>query len=232
MLGLSAISAGFAVSLVEDYAHEVRAQVGPLVPVAIARREIARGRSITPANVSTYISERRVPERFVPPGSFRSASDTLGLRTLVHIPAGSYLGGAQLGEAAPHASSARAADTHVARVVEVPVAGATALGAVLRPGARVDVLVTSERAPGPARTYLALQRIELIDFRASGEGASLSEGGGLEPDAVAALRVTLPQAVLLTAAQNFARELRLVPRPSGDQRRLSATAVAASDLHP
>jgi pilus assembly protein CpaB len=232
MLGLSAVSAGLAVSLVEDYAHEVRAQVGPLVPVAIARREIARGRSVTPANVSTYITERRVPERFVPPGSLRRASDALGLRALVRVPAGAYLGEPQFGEAAPDPTSARPADGSGARVVEVPVAGATALEGVLRPGARVDVLVTSERASGPARTYLALQRIELVDLRSSGEGASFSEGSGREPDAVAALRVTLPQAVLLTAAQNFARELRLVPRPAGDERRLSATAVAASDLHP
>jgi pilus assembly protein CpaB len=232
MLGLSAISAGLAVSLVENYAHEVRAQVGPLVPVAIARREIARGRSLTPANLATYVTERRVPERFVPPGSFRTPRGALGLRALVRVPAGAYLGEAQLGGAVRRPSAARAARTPGARVVEVPVAGATALGNVMRPGARVDVLVTSERAPGPARTYLALQRIELVDFRPSGEGASFSEGGGREPDAMASLRVTLPQAVLLTAAQNFARELRLVPRPATDERRLPATTVAASDLHP
>jgi hypothetical protein len=44
--------------------------------------------------------------------------------------------------------------------------------------------------------------------------------------------VTLRQAVLLTAAQNFAREVRLVPRPVGDDRRLHATAVSAAQLRP
>jgi pilus assembly protein CpaB len=41
---------------------------------------------------------------------------------------------------------------------------------------------------------------------------------------VATLRVTVRQAVYLTAAQNFAQEVRLLPRPSGDSgdaRRLS-----------
>jgi pilus assembly protein CpaB len=232
MLGLSAVCAGLAVSLVRDYAQEVRAQVGPLVPVLVARSEIARGKTVTPANASHYISERRVPERFVPPGSFRSAANVTGLRALVRIPAGAYLGQSELGETAPHAAPRGSASAGGGRVVEVPVAGARSFEALLRPGVRVDVLVTSDRGPGAPRTYLALQRIELADFRAQGQDGSFGQEGGREPDAVAALRVTLPQAVLLTAAQNFARELRLVPRPHRDERRLPATAVAASDLHP
>lgn len=232
MLGLSAACAGLAVSLVKDYAHDVQAQVGPLVPVAVARTEIPTGKSVTPANASVYISERRVPERFVPPGSFGQTSDAIGLRALVKIPAGAYLGQAQLGEVIPRAAPQRSAGARGLRVVEVPVAGAKALGASLRPGVRVDVLVTSERGPPPPRTYLALQRIEVVDFRPAGEGGALPEGDASEPDAVAALRVSLPQAVLLTAALNFARELRLVPRPPTDERRFRATAVAASDLRP
>jgi pilus assembly protein CpaB len=232
MLGLSAVCAGLAVSLVRDHAQEVRAQVGPLVPVLVARSDIARGKTVTPANASHYVWERSVPSRFVPPGSFRSRADVIGLKALVRIPAGAYLGRAELGETAPHGTPRGSTGPAGARVVEVPVAGARSLEALLRPGVRVDVLVTSERGPGPPRTYLALQRIELADFRAGGEGGSFGQGGAREPDAVAALRVTLPQAVLLTAAQNFARELRLVPRPYRDERRISTTAVAASDLHP
>jgi pilus assembly protein CpaB len=232
MLGLSGVSAGLAVSLVRDYAGEVRAQVGPLVPVLIARAEIPRGKVLTPGNVSTYVVERRVPERFVPPGSLRRASDALGLRARLRVPAGAYLGRTQLGALAPREDSLGGGEARGARIVEVPVSGASALAGVLRPGLRVDVLVTSERGPGPPRTYLALQRVELADFRPSGEADPLAEGEAREADAVAALRVSLSQAVLLTAAQNFARELRLVARAPGDERRLPATAVAASDLHP
>jgi hypothetical protein len=42
--------------------------------------------------------------------------------------------------------------------------------------------------------------------------------------------VTLRQAVYLTAAQNFAREVRLLPRPPGDRRRLGRQAVGEEGL--
>ena len=87
------------------------------------------------------------------------------------------------------------------------------------------MLITSDRGGGPGRTYLALQDAELIAF-ASARGA----GGGETPGATAALSVSLRQAVLLTAAQNFARELRLVPRSEGDRSRFRSIAVSASDL--
>ena len=54
-----------------------------------------------------------------------------------------------------------------------------------------------------------------------GEGAA---------DSVATLRVTLRQAVYLTAAENFAREVRLLARPPGDRERDDAAEVAAGEL--
>jgi pilus assembly protein CpaB len=106
--------------------------------------------------------------------------------------------------------------------VEVAVAGAGSIAPALHPGSRVDVLITTNGGSGGlSRTYLALQAAELVDFRSS-------DGG--EGKASATLRVTLRQAVLLTAAQNFARELRLVPRPGGDTARLGPTAVSAGRL--
>jgi hypothetical protein len=52
-------------------------------------------------------------------------------------------------------------------------------------------------------------------------------GGG--PTAIATLRVTLRQAVYLTAADNFAREIRLLARPPGDHSPAGA-AVAQGQL--
>jgi pilus assembly protein CpaB len=229
MLGAAAVCAGLAASIVNGYTSEVRAQVGPLVPVAMARDDIPRGKLITPGNVERYIVQRQVPRRFVPSAVLRAPADALGLRSTVRIPGGMYVGSAQLASPA-NGDGQQLAPSSTARVVEVGVAGADGLQGLLRPGARVDVLVTSERAPGPPRTYLALQRVELVDFRA-GDGDGLAEESS-RSGAVAALRVGLRQAVLLVAAQNFARELRLVPRPPQDTRRLPASVVAASDLHP
>ena len=48
--------------------------------------------------------------------------------------------------------------------------------------------------------------------------------------AFATLRVTLGQAVYLTAAETFAHELRLLPRPPGDKRRLGRATVDAGSL--
>jgi pilus assembly protein CpaB len=109
----------------------------------------------------------------------------------------------------------------------VAVAGTDSIGTLARPGSLVDVLVTSN-----ARTYVALQRIELLDLR-SGDGTDSSRGSESPlPGAVATLRVSLRQAVLLVAAQNFARELRLVPRAAGDRGRISAVSISLADLRP
>ena len=48
--------------------------------------------------------------------------------------------------------------------------------------------------------------------------------------ATATLRVTMRQAVYLTAAQNFAREVRLLSRPAGDRSRAGRAAVTAGGL--
>lgn len=231
MLGLSALCAGLAASLVNDYAREVRAQVGPLAEVAVVRKAIPRGKTLTSRNVGVYLTRRRVPERFVPPDSFRLPGDAVGLRALTPVPTGSYAGGAALAPATDRADRSATYESGGARLVEVPIAGASALRELLRPGARVDVLITSERGAGGPHTYLALQRIELVGLRA-GEAGSVSAGAqdAQEADTVATLQVTLRQAVLLTAAQNFARELRLVPRASGDRRRLQSLVVRARDL--
>jgi pilus assembly protein CpaB len=226
---MAAVCGGLASSIVSGYARDVRAQVGPLTPVLVVRTPVPRSRLFTPANVSRYVAARRVPVRFVPPRSFRFASDLVGLRSLTAIPVGSYLSEGQLADASQRRSPGRLVSPGRRRVVEVPVAGTASFQNELRPGSRVDVLVTSERGAGAARTYLALQRIELAGFR---PGLSGEASADESRPSLASLRVTLRQAVLLTAAENFAREIRIVPRAPGEDRLLPPTAVSANDLHP
>jgi pilus assembly protein CpaB len=226
---MAAICAGLAASITGGYARDVRAQIGPLTSVLVARTQIPRGTLLTPAKFSRYLAARYVPARFVPPRSLRLPADAVGLRTLVPIPAGSYLSAAELASPAARGGRTQAERLRGRRVVEVAVAGAAAFQGALRPGARVDVLITSERGQGGPRTYLALQRIEVADFRPAGEGGTPTAD---TRESLAWLRVTLRQAVLLTAAQNFAHELRLVPRASDENRRYSPATVSAGDLHP
>ncbi len=220
LLGVSAACAGLAASLVNGYASDVRSQVGSPTQVVVAGRNIPRGKMFTAQNLSDLLVVKRVPARFAPPTALRTTLDAVGLRSVVASERGDYLESGDL--AAPGAARAPVPTAPSARLVEVPVAGAAALGDLLRAGMRVDVLVTNNRA-----SYLALQRIALVGLKSGGE-----ERGGAPADGVATLRVTLRQAVLLTAASNFAREVRLVPRPARDDRLLGPTAISAGELRP
>ena len=65
--------------------------------------------------------------------------------------------------------------------MEVAVAGGESL-AEAPPGARVDVLVTTESRSGAGRTTLALENVELLGARPAaedggGEGAGARDGG-------------------------------------------------------
>jgi pilus assembly protein CpaB len=210
LLGAALACAGLAASSVSRYTNEVRAQVGPLVSVAIAVRDIPAGHEITPAAVGL----RRVPERYVPPGAIRDPAQVSGSEAALAIRAGDYINEPLLATDRDRAG----APAPSGRIVELSVAGASSIADALRPGERVDVLITTDRGAGGGRTYLALQNAELIAFAGQGDKA------------FASLRVTLRQAVLLTAAQSFARELRLVPRPPGDRGEAGPVSVSAAEL--
>jgi pilus assembly protein CpaB len=108
------------------------------------------------------------------------------------------------------------------RAVTLEVSGAAGLAV----GARVDVLVSTEAGAGGGRTAVALAGAELLRLDASaGAAEPLDATGSTGPTALATLRVTLRQAVYLTAADNFAREIRLLARPPGDH---SAPGAAVS----
>jgi pilus assembly protein CpaB len=227
MLGAAAVCAGLAVSAVDRYAGEVEARVGPLVPVVVALRDIPRGRTVTHRIASTLLAQRLVPQRFAPPGALRSRADAVGFELAATLAAGDYVGGSQL-RAARSPVRGRARWSGDARIVEVAVAGAHTMSDVLRAGSIVDVLITTERGRSAPRTFLALQRVPVLGFEPGASG-SLSDDGR-PADGRVTLRATLRQAVLLTAADNFAREIRVVPRAMGDNRRLSAISIPASGL--
>lgn len=222
MLGAGAVCAGLAVSLVDRYANDVRAQVGAPVPVVVAARDIPRGRLLTPALASATLVQRQVPRRFAPPEALQARADAVGLETASALSAGDYVGGHQL--QSPRAARRIAPASRAVRLVEIEVAGARKVAEVLRPGTVVDVLITTDRGRRP-RTFLALQRVSVAGFEPSGSATvgDVSDAG----DGRVTLRATLRQAVLLTAADNFAREVRVVPRAPGDDRRLRPVSVPA-----
>ncbi len=216
LLSLALASGGLAASRVSATVDRVEARVGRPVPVVVARHALAPDARIDPADLAV----REVPDRFVPRDALGSPGEAAGARVAVALPAGGYVTAGALGGPARRGGGLPRGQ----RALEVAVSGGQALADGSAPGTRVDVLVSTEGR----RTFLALQDVELLSVRpAPGAGG----GEGRTPtDALATLRVTLRQAVYLTAAQNFAREVRLLPRPPGDRGHSAAAAVTAGGL--
>jgi pilus assembly protein CpaB len=212
MLSLALASGGLAASEVGKRTAAVEERVGPLVPVVAAKTALSPGTKLSAEKLTVV----QVPQSYAPPDAFADPREADGLRTAGALEAGSYVtaGAFATGpdEDRPGNGLGRGE-----RAIELRVAGAEALGGLAGPGGRVDVLITTEQGDNTGRTTLALEDVELLALRAGAEAPTPAETNAAS--ATATLRVTLKQAVYLTAAQNFAREIRLLPRAPGDRRR-------------
>jgi pilus assembly protein CpaB len=228
LLALALASGGLAASQVRDRERSVEARVGPLVPVLVATRDLPADSRISRGAVAL----RRVPASFAPPDALGGVGGVAGARTAAAVATGGYLTAGHLeggsGGEAPRGAGLRNGE----RALEVAVTGGGALaGAVL--GTRVDVIVSTEAREGAGRTFVALEDVELLGLRGSaGTGGIGAEADAGDPAATAraTLRVTLRQAVYLTAAENFGREVRLLVRPPGDRSRSDGAATAEGEL--
>ena len=224
--GLALASGSLAAGQVRGRVGEVEARVGPLVPVVVTRAAVESGTRIGPRRAERLLAVRRVPARFAPRDALAAVEEAIGLETSVAMPEGSYVTASALGTGEDEETSGPPL-RRGERALELRVAGGEGIRPFAGPGARVDVLVSSEAGGG--RSYLALEDVELLDLRA-GDPAAGSDEAGAPASSVATLRVTLRQAVFLTAAENFGREIRLLARPPGDRRRSGGAAVPARSL--
>jgi pilus assembly protein CpaB len=203
LLGLALLLGVLAASDVAGREAAMRRQLGPDVPVVVVRSPLQPGERITRG----ALARRLVPERYAPASAFRDPSEAVGQRAGVAITAGSDLGPALL-RAPPATAPAAAALRGGERALDLV---AVAPPATVVPGARVDVLVTYDGRDGVAgSTRLALGDVELLAARP----APAADGADALPRVVATLRVTVRQAVALTAAAAAAREVRLLARPA------------------
>ncbi|MFL5884403.1 MAG: Flp pilus assembly protein CpaB [Thermoleophilaceae bacterium] len=211
LLALALACGGLAASEVRSRESAFVRDVGPLVPVVAARTDIPPGTKLDAGKLLV----RQLPQRFVPPDTLADAEEAIGVRVETGIPAGGYItqGAVEKGGAVRDPSGLRPGE----RAVELAVAGGQALAGA-GPGTHVDLLVTTEH-----RTFVAIEDAELLGIRQGAESGS-------EAKAEATLRLSLRQAVYVTAAQSFAREMRLVPRPPGEPRGAGRLSLSASDL--
>jgi len=188
------------------------AGLGELRQVLVATGTLPAHRRLSDRIVKRSVELRRVPARFVPPDALADATQALGRRPAVAIPAGGYLVASQF---APVAAAAREGEPRLAhgrRPVEIAVTGAGALAdSRMGPGRRVDVVVTTEPTTGAGggRTFVAARAVGLLDLRPGGGGAEPVQTAAGE-SWVATLALTRAQALRLIHAQSFAREVRLI----------------------
>ena len=208
---LALAAAGAAAAIAEGYGSRVTRGYGPLRPVVVVDSPLPSGARFDSRQVGASLTVRRVPERFVPPGSLASPDEAAGMTAAASLPAGTYLQAALLRQ--PGKRGAHRSPLGRGRgPVEIAVSGSDALlvGGARPAGARMDVIVTTEPAgAGPGRTYVAARRVPLLALRPGAEG---TEPGGAS---VATLGLTRRQALRLIAAESFARRVTLLPAGGG-----------------
>ena len=219
LLGLALLLGTLAATTVGRREAALEAQLGPLSEIVVARTDLVPGRPLRVGDLAL----RRLPARYVPAGAATSAGELVARALAVPVPRGGVLSTGLLDPG--NGGIAHPPVRRGERAADVVAQGSLAL---VVPGARVDVLVTRDAAGGaPGMTELALEDVEVLAAaRAPESGDARGDPG---PRVEATLRVTVAQAVYLTAAQAFAREVRLLPRAVGDRvrhRRLRIDARA------
>jgi pilus assembly protein CpaB len=206
---LALAAAATAAAIADGYGSRIAGGYGALRPVVVTGAGLPAGRALGPEQVASALEVRRVPARFVPPGALSAPDEALGLVPQAALPAGSYLLSAQLRPPQRKGAGALPGLGGARRPVEISVSGAGALLAAgpAPAGTKVDVVVTTEPSgPGPGRTYVAAAGVLLLGLRAGADGTG--PGGVSE----ATLGLTRAQALRLIAAENFARQVTLLPR--------------------
>lgn len=228
LLALAAVvCGGLAAERVRDTVQEVESRTGSPVPVVVAARDLPEGFKVGVRQARRALALRKVPARYAPRDALAAAEQALGLELVVPAALGSYVTAGMLRDPlAGRPAAARVARGE--RQVEVAVTGGREL--TVAPGpVRVDVLVTKEGRAGGGRTFVALENVALLAARPL-RGAEIGDALGRAPDTLATLRVGARAAVYLTAAQNFAREVRLLVRPAGDRRPVGRAEACSTGL--
>jgi Flp pilus assembly protein CpaB len=215
LLLIAVLAGSMAASRIRGQERAVASQVGPLVPVVVARSRIPPHSRIGPQQVAQSLAVARIPQRFVPPGAIRDPLRAAGATTAVAIPRGGYVTRSALAPPRDPRTALRPGE----RAIVVEESGGARLAALGGPGARVDVVVTTEPRNGAPRAFVAADGAELLSLR-RGDGGH----------AIATLRVPVRQAVFLTAATSFGRDARLLVRSPGDRAPAGRIGFAAPGM--
>ncbi len=184
--------------------------------VVVARSPLPPGLLIDDAVAAEALVSAPVPAGLELAGLLGSPDDALGRHTAAPVAAGEPLTQAALGGApGTGAAPLRAGE----RAVAVPLSAAAGAAAIA-PGSRVDVVASSGEGLA-GRTQVVVSDAEVLATTPA------SEAGDLPATGEALLRTTAAQALRVTAALNFAREVRLLTRPRDEIGSAPAPPVGA-----
>ena len=225
LLAAAAIACGaLAATQVHQTVEDVESRTGEPVQVVVAQQDIPERVRLDRRRLARALTVREVPARYAPRDALVQPAHALGLETTAPVPAGAYLTASVLRDPRAAAAAPAAGVRRGQRLVEIAVTGGRDLTG--GGGARVDVVVTKEGRSGGGRTFVALENVELVGARPARANES-ADADGTPADTIATLRVGARAAVFLTAAQNFAREVRLLARPLGDRRPVGRSEIAS-----
>ena len=174
----------------------------PPTRVVVARQPLAAGVLIDEATAAA-LTTVPVPASLGLGGLLADPGEAVGRRLAAAVAAGEPLTQAALG-GTPGLGPAPLSVGQ--RAVAVPLSAAGGAASGLQPGVRVDVVASTGEGPA-GRTALVVADAEVLAVAPAAPEDGLSMPG----DAI--LRATSQQALRITAALNFAREVRLLVRP-------------------
>lgn len=212
---LAAICAIASASLASGYRDGVDQQLGELTTVVVTTRDLDPDKELRPKVLERATELRQVPERFVPTDAFAGLEEIVAREPAAPIPVGSFLVASQFPLDASGSNRGPAVPPRL-RPVDLTASGGTALEGLVGGGAsvRVDLLVAGEpNSGGNARVEVLARGVPLIALRPRGEALESTEApSASSADWIATVAVPPRRVVDLVEAENYAREVRVIPR--------------------
>jgi pilus assembly protein CpaB len=197
LAALALILGGLAASDVSSREAAIDRRLGPPIPVVVARTDLPAGRAVRVSDLAV----RQVPARYAPAAAFANPSEVAGLRTTAAVVHGTDLVPALLADGNAEGTAGLGPGERVALVTAIAPIN------LIRPGGRVDVVITRAPQDGDRIVTTTLANLEVLAATAAGED---NDSGA--PRVSVSLRVRARQAVYLAEAQTLASAIRLLPR--------------------
>lgn len=197
--------AAAAASLAGGYRDRVESELGESVPVVVATTPVRAERTLRRRAIEAGFEATEVPARFAPPDALAIPEELIGRTPAAPIPAGSILVGSQF----PLEPGGSPGIPDRLRAVELTVSGGGAVAGGVTGSTRVDLMAAGEpNAGGPARVRRLAADVRLVGLQASDAAAQGTPGRRW----TATVAVEPALVVDLLEAENYARDLRIIPR--------------------